>query len=155
LLLCSSYLPLGVPNWVVICPHHPTCTPHHFFALPRRGADPHAAPLAQSGHATLPHGCNADVDTSQCRQSTSVYYSSYWSQRRRLQCHRSQVAAPPITTNLAPPFAKLALTTHLPPLFVGPQVIIPVRPSPSPRRQLLQLLGPSFGIWSSSSTPTA
>jgi hypothetical protein len=21
LLLCSSYLPLGVPNWVVICPH--------------------------------------------------------------------------------------------------------------------------------------
>jgi hypothetical protein len=22
LLLCSSYLPLGVPNWVVICPHH-------------------------------------------------------------------------------------------------------------------------------------
>jgi hypothetical protein len=24
LLLCSSYLPLGVPNWVVICPHQAT-----------------------------------------------------------------------------------------------------------------------------------
>jgi hypothetical protein len=22
LVLCSSYLPIGVPNWVVICPHH-------------------------------------------------------------------------------------------------------------------------------------
>jgi hypothetical protein len=25
LLLCSSYLPLGIPNWVVICPHQAIC----------------------------------------------------------------------------------------------------------------------------------
>jgi hypothetical protein len=35
LLLCSSYFPLGVPNWVVICQHQSftSSTPHHHAVM--------------------------------------------------------------------------------------------------------------------------